>query len=466
MDLGEKGKFGLEKRTVDSLNCNTTGLTTTEWNQIGSLPCPSASMVDSFGHVIWNQLPSNTHNLSFSNAQATASSSTIGKPVPMNWNPSDSLTKGGMFFSTGMGMLPLSLSQFPCDAGFTERAARFSCFSDVAYPFIVPGSSDATAEAQMQKNEADRIEALKGRSGLIDQSSNSGSPMKEQREKGPNEFSEPEFSDDARDESPNSSKGVFGINKRKRSNQDMESDQGQAAAQLPFEAAKDVTDNKQKEEKNSSTMANVKPLGKNPKESGEAPKEDYIHVRARRGQATNSHSLAERVRREKISERMKFLQDLVPGCSKVTGKAVMLDEIINYVQSLQRQVEFLSMKLAAVNPSIDFNIEGLLSKDLFQTRTGSSSVIGFTPEMIHQQLHPPHQGLIQVGMAGVMNPSDAFRRALNVQLASTSGFKDSTQQMTNAWDEDLHNVVQMTYGNNPPLKTQDLNGAPRDGFPL
>lgn len=65
---------------------------------------------------------------------------------------------------------------------------------------------------------------------------------------------------------------------------------------------------------------------------------------------------------------MKFLQDLVPGCDKVTfflrpleslyclrsagskskeilgnfqitGKAVMLDEIINYVLSLQKQVE-------------------------------------------------------------------------------------------------------------------------------
>jgi energy-converting hydrogenase Eha subunit F len=45
------------------------------------------------------------------------------------------------------------------------------------------------------------------------------------------------------------------------------------------------------------------------------------------------------VRREKISERMKYLQDLVPGCNKITGKAGMLDEIINYVQSLQRQVE-------------------------------------------------------------------------------------------------------------------------------
>ncbi|CAK9277878.1 unnamed protein product [Sphagnum jensenii] len=88
-----------------------------------------------------------------------------------------------------------------------------------------------------------------------------------------------------------------------------------------------------------------------------ASKQDYVHVRARRGQATDSHSLAERVRREKISERMKYLQELVPGCSKVTGKAVMLDEIINYVQSLQQQVEFLSMKLAAVNPQLDFNLD-------------------------------------------------------------------------------------------------------------
>ncbi|KAL9239558.1 hypothetical protein vseg_013868 [Gypsophila vaccaria] len=96
--------------------------------------------------------------------------------------------------------------------------------------------------------------------------------------------------------------------------------------------------------------------------AGEKPAEplkDYIHVRARRGQATDSHSLAERARREKISERMKVLQDLVPGCNKVIGKAIVLDEIINYIQSLQRQVEFLSMKLEAVNsgmiPSIAVN---------------------------------------------------------------------------------------------------------------
>ncbi|GFP94194.1 transcription factor bhlh62 [Phtheirospermum japonicum] len=114
------------------------------------------------------------------------------------------------------------------------------------------------------------------------------------------------------------------------------------------EDEKDAANEKQSKDKNNNNN-NSKAL--------EAPK-DYIHVRARRGQATDAHSLAERVRREKISERMKVLQDLVPGCNKVTGKAVMLDEIINYVQSLQRQVEFLSMKLATVNPSMD---EALMS---------------------------------------------------------------------------------------------------------
>ncbi|CAA3026461.1 basic helix-loop-helix transcription factor [Olea europaea subsp. europaea] len=94
------------------------------------------------------------------------------------------------------------------------------------------------------------------------------------------------------------------------------------------------------------------------------PPKDYIHVRARRGQATDSHSLAERARREKISERMKILQDLVPGCNKVSGKALVLDEIINYIQSLQRQVEFLSMKLEAVNTRLNPTIEGFPSKEV------------------------------------------------------------------------------------------------------
>ncbi|GJN29403.1 hypothetical protein PR202_gb17628 [Eleusine coracana subsp. coracana] len=65
-------------------------------------------------------------------------------------------------------------------------------------------------------------------------------------------------------------------------------------------------------------------------------------VRARRGQATDPHSIAERLRREKISDRMKNLQDLVPSSNKA-DKASMLDEIIDYVKFLQLQVKVLSM---------------------------------------------------------------------------------------------------------------------------
>ncbi|CAK9135988.1 unnamed protein product [Ilex paraguariensis] len=65
-------------------------------------------------------------------------------------------------------------------------------------------------------------------------------------------------------------------------------------------------------------------------------------VRARRGQATDPHSIAERLRRERITERVKALQDLVPSCNK-TDRAAMLDEIVDYVKFLRLQVKVLSM---------------------------------------------------------------------------------------------------------------------------
>ncbi|BAT99341.1 hypothetical protein VIGAN_10075100 [Vigna angularis var. angularis] len=142
--------------------------------------------------------------------------------------------------------------------------------------------------------------------------------------------------------------------------------------------------------------------GKLAEQGGKPPpeppsKQDYIHVRARRGQATDSHSLAERARREKISERMKILQDLVPGCNKVIGKALVLDEIINYIQSLQRQVEFLSMKLEAVNSRIPSGIEVFPPKDFDQQTFDTTGIAfasqptreysrGSSPEWLHMQV--------------------------------------------------------------------------------
>ncbi|KAI4374486.1 hypothetical protein MLD38_012474 [Melastoma candidum] len=112
---------------------------------------------------------------------------------------------------------------------------------------------------------------------------------------------------------------------------------------------------------------------------------EVVHVRARRGQATDSHSLAERVRRGKINERLKYLQDIVPGCYKTMGLAVMLDEIINYVQSLQHQVEFLSMNLTAASSFYDFNsesdlIDGMRKAKAYEAKEMEKLLLKSQPE--------------------------------------------------------------------------------------
>ncbi|KZV40291.1 hypothetical protein F511_25067 [Dorcoceras hygrometricum] len=105
------------------------------------------------------------------------------------------------------------------------------------------------------------------------------------------------------------------------------------------------------------------------REFAEKPRE-VVHVRAKRGQATDSHSLAERLRREKINEKLRSLQDLVPGCYKTMGMAVMLDVIINYVRSLQNQIDFLSMKLSAASLFYDFNSSEAEAMEAIQGTAG------------------------------------------------------------------------------------------------
>ncbi|KAA0064471.1 transcription factor bHLH74-like [Cucumis melo var. makuwa] len=206
------------------------------------------------------------------------------------------------------------------------------------------------------------------------------------------------------------------------------------------------------EEKNAEMEQNLggnsrgKSTGKQTKEksnnSAEAPKENYIHVRARRGQATNSHSLAERVRREKISERMRLLQELVPGCNKITGKAVMLDEIINYVQSLQQQVEFLSMKLATVNPDVNVDIERILSKDIFNVRGSNGNVLGFDPGLSAVSPVPPHR---MFQFQGTMS---------NMPTTSTQ-FPPLPQTML---ESDLQSLLQMGFDSGSTIDNLGPNG--------
>ncbi|KAL2321954.1 hypothetical protein Fmac_026333 [Flemingia macrophylla] len=65
-------------------------------------------------------------------------------------------------------------------------------------------------------------------------------------------------------------------------------------------------------------------------------------IRAKRGFATHTRSIAERVRRTRISERIKKLQGLFPKSEKQTSTADMLDLAVEYIKDLQRQVKVLT----------------------------------------------------------------------------------------------------------------------------
>lgn len=515
MDMNDKEKSELEKRDEEPMSYHPPGISP-DWrydmsnfanSSMGLVSsgnsmavcgdavgpsCSSGSMVDSFGATVWEH-PVNTAPLGFNELN-----------VPNGAGVSDplSMLKSGLFLPSMSGMLPHSLSQFPTDSAFIERAARFSSFSgghfgDMLNPLGIQqsGSPYNRGGAMMQGPQevlsGNAFKTMAGRHPQIPEASltetskdvsvptdhgvmEGNSPKNEttvershdEAKQGVsgNDSEEPEFSGGAAPEEgvPLTAKDV-GAKKRKRGNQDAEAEQANGIQQHSGEARKNNPEVEQKGEHTSTPTGN-KSNGKNVKQSSQASesaKEEYIHVRARRGQATNSHSLAERVRREKISERMKFLQDLVPGCSKVTGKAVMLDEIINYVQSLQRQVEFLSMKLATVNPRLDFNIERLLAKDqMFSARAGPSSGLAFSPDIPvpYPSLHQTQPPILPPGPSGAGNSSDALRRMINSQLSNMGGgYKESTLQLPNVWEGELHNVVQMGFNASAPLENQETN---------
>ncbi|XVF01383.1 hypothetical protein REPUB_Repub04eG0083600 [Reevesia pubescens] len=64
-------------------------------------------------------------------------------------------------------------------------------------------------------------------------------------------------------------------------------------------------------------------------------------TRASRREATDSQSLYARTRRERINERLRVLQNLVPNGTKV-DISTMLEEAVQYVKFLQLQIKLLS----------------------------------------------------------------------------------------------------------------------------
>ncbi|KAG8078860.1 hypothetical protein GUJ93_ZPchr0007g3536 [Zizania palustris] len=379
--------------------------------------------------------------------------------TPLSSPPKLNLSMMGQFHhypppqvgGAGVGGLPIlenlmpvgHLDQFLADSSFAERAARLSGFD----------ARGAVAPAQFGLPDTGPIGALK--------------EMELRNARGESSVFDPAS---ASVEMPPLKKGVSdgNVGKRKAPEKGKGKDSPMSTSAAKEDSGgkrcKSMEESNAAEENSGKGKAaqsnNENGVKKQVKDSASKPPEpqkDYIHVRARRGEATDSHSLAERVRREKISQRMKLLQDLVPGCNKVVGKAVMLDEIINYVQSLQRQVEFLSMKLATVNPQLDFNnLPNLLPKDMHQPRSPLQSshfpleTSGAPLPYISQPQQGNHLGCgLANGMdnQGSMHPLDlAFCRTMGSHHPFLNGASDAASQVGAFWQDDLQSIVQMDMG--------------------
>ncbi|VAI22746.1 unnamed protein product [Triticum turgidum subsp. durum] len=77
-------------------------------------------------------------------------------------------------------------------------------------------------------------------------------------------------------------------------------------------------------------------------EATEETKSSRRHGSKRRSRAAEVHNQSERRRRDRINEKMRSLQELIPHCNKA-DKASILDEAIEYLKSLQMQVQIMWM---------------------------------------------------------------------------------------------------------------------------
>ncbi|KAI7731531.1 hypothetical protein M8C21_017660 [Ambrosia artemisiifolia] len=114
----------------------------------------------------------------------------------------------------------------------------------------------------------------------------------------------------------------------------------------------------------------------------------------------------------------------------------MLDEIINYVQSLQHQVEFLSMKLATVNPRQDLDMNSHISKDINQNNGNMSQQLYPMETSTSDYYQQNPQQVLFIGST----PMDP--------LPPVHGFTEAFSQFAGFEGDDLHSIVKMGFGEN------------------
>ncbi|XP_050378623.1 transcription factor PIF7 [Argentina anserina] len=122
------------------------------------------------------------------------------------------------------------------------------------------------------------------------------------------------------------------------------------------------------------------------------------------------HNQSERKRRDRINQKMKDLQRLVPNANK-TDKASMLDEVIRYLELLQAQVQMMHSMRNNMQPHMNMMMPSGMQQQQQQQHLHQMSVLarmGMTPAVPGAI----GMGMVNVGNMARMSPHQSVQQPL------------------------------------------------------
>ncbi|KFK29422.1 hypothetical protein AALP_AA7G132700 [Arabis alpina] len=174
----------------------------------------------------------------------------------------------------------------------------------------------------------------------------------------------------------------------------------------------------------------------NQREETEKTEEGGAGGSRKRSRAAEMHNRAERRRRERINERMKALQELIPRCNK-SDKASMLDDAVEYMKSLQLQIQMMSMRCSAMQQFIAMGMN----------RPPFIPFLGTPPFPSYPPPHYPFPNPVwnQPQFPGYMNPYSQFA-GLQQQMQQPPPLQNQTtaqpsfsQASSSSWESEDEN---------------------------
>ncbi|KAK1373412.1 transcription factor PIF7 [Heracleum sosnowskyi] len=197
----------------------------------------------------------------------------------------------------------------------------------------------------------------------------------------------------------------------------------------------------------------------NPDEELENKGETFRSQSSRRSRVAAVHNLSERKRRDRINQKMKTLQKLVPNANK-TDKASMLDEVIEHLKQLQAQVQMMSTSnIPQMMMPIEMQQQLQMSL-LARMAMGASLGVNMGPMLnmtnLAQTVSQPHSSLIHPNPATMattptfipsqflvspVNPRHIQPQASAVQGASNTNLVPFTDPYNASMNMELYNKM-------------------------